>query len=127
MTHYNYIDEDLLDRAQLREKYFEDKRYRKWSSVYPMRRVHYGARPERFFISDYLGITSYAIFEMNDLEFINTILKHPNNKDINWQAMFDYLNERSSMNDRRSWEAREMKKLFKPYQYQLCKPQSMWY
>ena len=71
MTHYNYIDEDLLDRAQLREKYFEDKRYRKWSSVYPMRRVHYGARPERFFISDYLGITSYAIFEMNDLEFIN--------------------------------------------------------
>ena len=86
------FDDELRHRRTLRQKYFEDPRYRKWSDVVPGGldgRQYMLWRDDRLF--DYL-ITNQVSSQSN-LPKLKTCLKDGKKLPINWSNFYAYFDE----------------------------------
>ena len=86
------FDDELRHRRTLRQKYFEDPRYRKWSDVVPGGldgRQYMLWRDDRLF--DYL-ITNQVSSQSN-LPKLKTHLKGGHKLPINWSNFYAYFDE----------------------------------
>ena len=109
-------DADIVKRKQDREKYFETNGYRKWSDIIPLDDYAYGDRVEQSFIRSY--IVGAMVSRSESLECI--IEKNKNHPDINWNAIYDYIDER--MKTAPSWIKREIETVhedMEPYRKEL--------
>lgn len=85
-------DDELQHRRALRQKYFEDPNYRRWSDIVPGGiggREYAFWRDDRLF--DYL-ITGQT--ERSNLATIQAHLQDSHNLPINWSNFYDYFDER---------------------------------
>ena len=94
------FDDELRHRRTLRQKYFEDPRYRKWSDVVPggLDGIPYRDwRDDRLF--DYL-ITDQVDSQSN-LSKLKTYLKDGKRLPINWSHFYAYFDEQLNDPDNR--------------------------
>ena len=109
-------DADIVKRKQDREKYFETEGFRKWSDIMTLDDYAYGDRVEQAFIRSY--IAGKLVTRSESLEPI--INENKNNPDINWNAIYDYIDER--MKTAPSWIKREIERIhedMEPYRKEL--------
>ena len=80
----------------LRENYFENPHYRKWSDMVPLRTRSYGGRLEYAFFIDYImgKEGSHA-----DPTRIYGALDNGHSLPIDWQALYAYFDERFADED----------------------------
>lgn len=88
-------EEDIVCKV-LREKYFENPYYRKWSDIVPHQSGSYGGRIEYNFLIDY--ITGEDGSGMNLIKFYD-LLDNGHHLPINWSALYAYFDERLSDSD----------------------------
>lgn len=81
---------DLKFRGEQRAKYFEDKKYLRWSTVISQNQHSYGARSELAFLVEYL----YQDPELTSYNAREKFIKHKGDADVNWHALYEYLDER---------------------------------
>ena len=88
-------EEGIVCQA-MREKYFEDPHYRKWSDMVPLQARSYGGRLEyAFFINYIMGKEgSHA-----DPTRIYELLDDGHSLPIDWQALYAYFDERFADED----------------------------
>lgn len=109
-------DADIIKRKQDREKYFETNGFRKWSDIMTLDDYAYGDRVEQSFIRSY--IAGKLVTRSESLETI--INESKNNPDINWNAIYDYIDERMKTAPR--WLGHEIKEIhaeMEPYREEL--------
>lgn len=102
-------ESDLRFRAEQRAKYFEDPNYFRWSDVVDREDESYGSFTERAFLAQYLSQDKdYSMFNITSLvkEFINN---HRDKQQINWHAIYAYLDERDKTTP--SWLSEEVRDL----------------
>ena len=84
-------------RRVMREHYFEDPNYRKWSDIKESREYnYYGSYRERAFIRCYLSGTYGSGYESGQagLSKIRHIMSNGASHPINWGAFYAYFDER---------------------------------
>lgn len=88
-------EEGIVCQA-MREKYFEDPHYRKWSDMVPLQTRSYGGRIEYAFFIDYImgKEGSHA-----DPTRIYELLDDGHSLPIDWQALYAYFDERFADED----------------------------
>ena len=88
-------EENIVCQA-MREKYFEDPHYRKWSDMVPLQTRSYGGRIEYAFFIDYImgKEGSHA-----DPTRIYELLDDGHSLPIDWQALYAYFDERFADED----------------------------
>lgn len=94
------IDEELRHRWTLRQKYFEDPKYLRWSDVVPGGidgQKYMTWRDDRLF--DYLITNQVAI--QSNLSKLKTYLREGHKLPINWSNFYAYFDERLNDPDNR--------------------------
>lgn len=81
------IDEEINHRWKQRMQYFENPNYRKWSEFRPTYSRSYGDRIDDFMIISYIVGEEVNRFALNDVKLLD-------NPRINWQALYQYVDER---------------------------------
>ena len=90
------IYEENIVCQVMREKYFENPYYRKWSDMVPLHANDYGGRLEYTFFVDYImgkegsNINPTRIYELLD---------DGHSLPIDWQALYAYFDERFADED----------------------------
>ncbi len=82
--------EDEIDfRAKLRQRYFEDPNYRRWSDIFPLDSYAYGNCWDDVLFSYY--VTGRASSLHNSLEEVTTQLNKGLELPVDWSAFYDYF------------------------------------
>lgn len=90
------INEESIVCGIMREKYFENPRYRKWSDIIPPSDNSYGDRLEYNFFIDYvMGDDNSRM----DAKKIYELLDDGHSLPIDWQALYAYFDERFADED----------------------------
>lgn len=90
------IYEESIVCGIMREKYFENPHYRKWSDIMPPSDNSYGDRTEHNFFIDY--VMGYDNSGM-DAQKIYGLLDNGHNLPIDWRALYAYFDERFADED----------------------------
>lgn len=85
------IYEECIVCQTMREKYFENPRYRKWSDVVSTDDNSYGDRLEYNFFIDYIMGDDNSMMDAGKLY---TLLDAGHNLPIDWHALYAYFDER---------------------------------
>lgn len=88
-------EENIVCQA-MREKYFEDPHYRKWSDMVPLQTRSYGGRIEYAFFIDYIMGKEG---NHGDPTRIYELLDDGHSLPIDWQALYAYFDERFADED----------------------------
>lgn len=90
------IYEESIVCGTMREKYFENPHYRKWSEIIPPSNNSYGDRTEYNFFIDYvMGDDNSGM----GAQKIYGLLDNGHNLPIDWQALYAYFDERFADED----------------------------
>ena len=90
------IYEESIVCGIMREKYFENPHYRKWSEIIPPSNNSYGDRTEYNFFIDYvMGDDNSGM----GAQKIYGLLDNGHNLPIDWQALYTYFDERFADED----------------------------
>lgn len=90
------IQEESIVCGVMRDKYFENPRYRKWSDIIPPSNNSYGDRLEYNFFIDYIMGDDNSTMDAGKLY---TLLDAGHSLPIDWQALYSYFDERFADED----------------------------
>lgn len=90
------IQEESIVCGVMRDKYFENPRYRKWSDIIPPSDNSYGDRLEYNFFIDYIMGDDNSTMDAGKLY---TLLDAGHSLPIDWQALYSYFDERFADED----------------------------
>ena len=90
------INEESIVCGIMREKYFENPRYRKWSDIIPPSDNSYGDRLEYNFFIDYVMGDDNSTMDAGKLY---TLLGAGHSLPTDWQALYTYFDERFADED----------------------------
>ena len=85
------IQEESIVCGVMRDKYFENPRYRKWSDIIPPSDNSYGDRLEYNFFIDYIMGDDNSRM---DAQKIYGTLDNGHSLPIDWQSLYAYFDER---------------------------------
>ena len=89
------ISEEGIVCRNMRKKYFENPKYRKWSDITPLQANGYGNRLEyAFFVAYIMGKDDASM----DADKLYTLLDDGHNLPIDWSALYIYFDERFADN-----------------------------
>lgn len=105
-------NDSLQERAVLRAKYFEKEGYRKLSDVIPDNQfVH---NRDNYMLARYITGNERT----GDL-YTEQIERHKEDTDINWDAIYDYLDDRRTYDNWLSGDQERCDRILKPFEDEL--------
>ncbi len=85
------VHEENIVCGQLRKKYFENPKYRKWSDIIPLHDSDYGGKIEDFFFMSYIT----GKFSSNpDPQDFYKLLDNGHDLPIDWSSLYAYFDNR---------------------------------
>lgn len=105
-------DAAIQERAILRAKYFEQEGYRKLSDVLP--EFPFVQNRDNYMLARYITGNEST----GDL-YTEQIERHKDKKDINWDAIYDYLDERRTYDNWISGDQERCDRILKQFEAEL--------